>query len=141
MKKLTPPQKSEKMRKRCVTLAKKIVCLKQGEKCEYCGRTKKQGWRMHGSHIYPEGVYKSMSASTKNIHCLCARCHIGGFWKNANTPSWHEDPVTFIDFFKKKYPARYEELKQRSQKSIQLSIEYWEKKLIELKKEYENIVK
>ncbi len=123
----------ERLRKRCVTLAKKIARLKAKEICEHCGKRKQDGWQMHGSHIYPEGVYKSMSADVDNIICLCAICHVGGFWKNSKNPSWHEDPVYFVDWFKKKYPKRAKRLKQQTRTIVVCDMQYWEDKLEELK--------
>ena len=139
MKKLTPVQKSEKKRKTCVKLAKQIACSIAGYKCEHCGKTKQNGWQMHGSHIHPEGVYKSMSADVDNILCLCATCHVGGFWKNSNKPSWHEDPMYFVEWFKNKYQKRYVELEERKKKSVQLSEEYWNKKHNELKEIWKSL--
>ncbi len=133
MKKPTPAQRAEKMRKRCVGVAKEKAKALVGYKCEHCGRSKKQGWQMHGSHIHPEGVYKSMSADVDNIICLCAACHTGGFWKNATKPSWHEDPIYFADWFRNKYPERYLLLEERKKKTIQLSEQHWEQKYKELK--------
>lgn len=130
---------SEVMRKRCVELAKKIARVSVGEICEHCGKRKIDGWQMHGSHIHPEGVYKSMSADVDNILCLCASCHTGGFWKGSKKPSWHEDPIYFSDWFKKKYPERYRELEKRKRQSIQCDLYYWTTKLTELKKIWNNL--
>ena len=91
-------------RKKCLTLAKDEAKKRAGYKCEHCGRTKEQGWQMHGSHIYSEGVYKSMSADADNILCLCATCHTGGFFGGSLKPSWHEDPIYFSNWFNEKYP-------------------------------------
>ncbi len=133
MKKKTPAQECEEIRKKCVTIAKHIARLVVGEKCEHCGRTKAQGWQMHGAHIYPEGVYKGMSADIDNILCLCAQCHTGGFWKNSNKKSWHEDPMYFADWFREKYPERAKLLKERSLTTISLYKQFWEEKLEKLK--------
>ena len=129
MKKPTTQQLTEKLRKKCVDLAMKKAKELVGYRCEHCGRTKKQGWQMHGSHIYPEGVYKSMSADVDNILCLCARCHTGGFWKGSTKPSWHEDPIYFAEWFNRKYPERAEILKKRSQESQSCHMAFWEEKL------------
>jgi hypothetical protein len=130
---------AEKLRKKAVTLAKFIARKLAGEKCEYCGRTKKEGWQMHGSHIYPEGVYRSMSALVDNILCLCATHHTGGFWKNATEPSWHEDPIHFARWFNEKYPERAERLRLRSKEHIQADRYYWEEVLGELKQMEKNL--
>src|SRR3990167_2866367 len=113
-----PKEKSNTWwRKKCVTLAKVEAKERDGWICQHCGRSKAQGYQMQGSHVYPEGVYKSMSADADNILCLCAGCHTGGFRANNNTKSWHGDPVYFADWFREKYPELYQTLKLRSQES------------------------
>lgn len=61
---------------------------------------------MHGSHIYPEGTYVSMSADVDNILCLCYWCHFQ--W-------WHKNPLEAAKWFKEKYPDLYKELRKRAQ--------------------------
>ena len=94
---------------------------------------------MQGSHIHPEGVYKSMSADPDNILCLCAKCHTGGFWKNSNEPSWHEDTVYFVDWFEKNYPERDKELKERKKHTVNCDEYYWDNKLKELKQIWKSL--
>jgi hypothetical protein len=98
-------------RKKCVGKAKIEAKEKVDYTCEHCGRSKAQGWQVHGSHIYSEGCYKSMSAEVDNILCLCATCHTGGFFGGSTKPSWHEDPIYFTNWFNEKYPERAERLK------------------------------
>lgn len=126
---------AEILRKKCVTLAKQIARLLAGEECEHCHKKKIDGWQMQGSHIYPEGIYRSMSADVDNILCLCAACHTGGFWKNSTKSSWHDDPVYFVGWFETKYPERALILKKRAnQPPVQADEWYWTKKLLQLKK-------
>jgi len=114
---------SEVLRGKCVTAAKKIVRIEAGYICEYCGKQEPEV-RTHGSHIYSEGIYRSMSADLDNILCLCFTHHIGGW--NAKEPSWHKNPVEMVDWFKEKYPARAEDLKTR--KSVQADLHFWKEK-------------
>lgn len=92
-------------RKKCVTKAKDEAKKKADYKCEKCGRSRVQGYQMHGSHIYPEGIYKSMSADADNILCLCALCHM----------DWHENPIRASEWFNGKYPKLAMTLRARSQ--------------------------
>lgn len=104
--------------------------------CLHCGRSKEQGYQMHGSHIYPEGVYLSMSAEVDNILTLCAKCHVGGgAWKNKSIPSWHEDPVYFADWYREKFPELYLKLRKMSQTSEVIN---WEIRHKEMKAWKEN---
>jgi hypothetical protein len=126
----TTKNPTEKLRKKCVSKAKKIATSKGI--CEYCGRRRVDGWQMHGSHIFAEGIHRAMSGDVDNILCLCAKCHIGGFWKNAKDPSWHEDPAVMMDWFITNYPERWAILKERAKLSPLCDLIYWEKKLEDL---------
>lgn len=123
---------SESVRRRAVTLAKFLARREKNFTCEYCGR-REPSVKTHGSHVYSEGVHRSMSADLDNILCLCATCHMTGYWNRTNKWNWHGTPLEAIEWFKAKYPARYETLKLRSQKSVQADEQFWRKKLEELK--------
>lgn len=103
-------------RKKCVEIAKKKAKERDNNICVWCGRDGRE-YQIHGSHIFPEGKYHGMSANIENIVAHCAVCH----WR------WHESPVEGVEWFKKKYPKRYEKLKKLSQQTIKTD---W-------KKEYE----
>lgn len=141
MRKETDQHKKEKVRKKCVDLAKKIIKIKAGYHCEYrdekgrCPRSKKNGYQMHGSHIYGENSNKSMSADTDNLLCFCATHHTGGMWKNAKEPSWHESPKEMVNWFDKTFPIRAIRLEERSRKTTVCDLYYWQKKEILLKDE------
>jgi len=94
-------------RKKCVARAKEEAKARAGYTCERCGRSKKQGYAMHGSHILPEGAYISMSADSDNILCLCYLCHFQ--W-------WHKNPLEASAWFKEKYGSLYTTLRKRAQK-------------------------
>lgn len=133
----------EKLRKKCVQLAKLIAKEMAGWRCEYdgCFRTKAAGFQMQGAHIFGENSHKSMSADIDNILCLCPVHHTGGFWKNAKEPSWHEDPLVMVEWFRKKYPKRYKELLKRSRITNKTSELFWKRKLSELRKTFESLKK
>lgn len=122
------------IRKKCVNLAKQIVRKKNNYTCQYCGR-KEPVIKTHGSHIYSEGQYRSMSADLDNILCLCFTHHLGTW--NKSEPSWHNNPIEMIEWFNKKFPKLAKKLKERKQKIVTCDYQFWENKLEELKKEYE----
>jgi hypothetical protein len=109
-------------RKKCVNYAKKIRVQLQNGICEKCGRSREAGYVMHGSHIYPEGKYRNMSADLNNILCLCYYCHFQ--W-------WHKHPVDAGEWFTNKYPERAKMLKTISQLNIKVWWENYYQKLIE----------
>ena len=103
-------------RKKCVGQAKQKVKEKAGYKCERCGRSKANGYVMHGSHVFPEGTYKSMSAEEDNIICLCYLCHF---------MFWHKSPHEASRWFDEKWPGRYKKLQKQAQ---EIKIINWELK-------------
>ena len=126
---------AEKLRQKCVTFAKKLRRTLQGFMCEYCGK-REPDVATHGSHVYSEGVYRSMSADLDNIICLCFTHHLNSW--NGKEPSWHKDPVTMVAWFNEKYPERAASLKERARKPQQADLFFWEKKWGELQ-EHANI--
>lgn len=92
------PASNKAMKKKCIELAKKIV-RSQGF-CAKCGRTKEQGYQIHGAHIIPV-TYANTCAMTYNILNMCAACHsMGG-------ESAHQNPHSFVLWFEKTFPGRY----------------------------------
>ena len=136
-KKLSTKKKSPTYwRKKCVVLAKLEARKRDGDKCQYCGRSKAQGYVIHGSHILPEGTYVSMSADSDNIIALCAAHHLSGAnpRMGKSEPSWHSHPILFAEWFNKKYPGRYKELYKRAEvpQVVNWEARYREMKLSDL---------
>ena len=92
-----------KFKKKSIELAKKIAKDRANWTCEKCGRSKRQGWQLHGSHIIPV-EYGNTAAMPENILCLCASCHSMG------RDSAHENPVPFSRWLETKFPGRYDKL-------------------------------
>lgn len=116
---------TEKERKKCVKLAKKIAVKRDKGICQKCGKSKAAGYAMHGSHNYPEGRYKSMSADVDNILTLCYQCHF--LW-------WHKHPIEAGEWFREKYPELAETLKLRAREIKQIN---WTLKYQDLKQLYD----
>lgn len=122
---------SEWHRKKCVEDAKKIARIKANYKCAYCGLGEPQR-QTHGSHIFSEGIYKSMSADVDNILCLCAIHHAIIPGRKPTGWNWHAYPDQSWEWFMSKYPELYQELKLRTQKCRKIN---WIKKREKLKRE------
>ena len=118
-------------RNKCVVIAKLLARARDNDTCQFCGKSKGQGYVIHGSHVLPEGTYKSMSADVDNIIALCAVHHLSGAnpRMGSKEPSWHGDPLYFAEWFNKKYPGRHQELRIRAQV---MKIVNWEQKYKEL---------
>lgn len=109
-------------RKKCVEIAKKIARIRDRNVCVWCGNDGRYK-QLHGSHVFPEGRHRGMSAEVENIKMLCAYCHMR---------RWHESPIEGMTWFKGKYPERYRKLLKMSRLTIKKD---WEKELVLLKEE------
>jgi len=114
-------------RKKSCILAKQIVRRLAKYTCAYCGKSEPQV-ATHGSHVYPEGTYRNMSADLDNIITLCFSHHTGGW--NGQEPSWHKDPITMAKWFNDKYPELAKTLLLRTQTIYDVD---FAKKYLELK--------
>jgi len=130
----TELQKVERLRKRCVNLAKQINKEINKYKCEYCGIGKPQRI-IHSHHIFSEGLNKSMSADIDNLICLCWLHHLGGLHSvSTKIFSFHGHPADAMAWFQDKFPEKYTLLLERSRQTNKTDRIFWEKKLEELKK-------
>ena len=134
MKKKLKTRSSTYYRKKCVIWAKLEARKRDNDTCQYCGRSKSQGYAIHGSHILPEGAYPLVSAEPYNIIALCSTHHLSGANPRMGNkePSWHSHPLFFTDWFNKKWPDRYKEL-QDMDKEANRHIVNWEKRYEEIK--------
>lgn len=110
-------------RKKCVEIAKNEAKKRDKYTCQRCGRSAKQGYQIHGSHIKNEGLNHSMSADLDNIIAKCAQCHM---W-------WHAQPDESGKWFREKYPDLAKELDKRAQKPFKV---YWKQRYEEMKTTY-----
>jgi len=109
MKKKKKPKKKTNAQWRrinAVPLAKKLA-VKRDKKCMKCGHDGSR-YKLHGSHILPEGKYHWLSADLDNIIALCSMCHLFA------PDSWHSSPKE-QDWFDVKYPHRVKMLKSKNE--------------------------
>lgn len=106
-------------------LVRKILILRDGERCLRCGKT---GAYLHASHIHSVGGNKGMEFETDNIILLCYYHHF--FWWHLDTRKankWLEgvldkkrlkqiDKMAYQQINKKQ---SYETIKRRLEKEIQ----------------------
>ena len=131
-KKLSEQQITEKLRKRCVKLAKELAKQRDNHTCCYCGVGKPQRV-VHSHHIFSEGLNKSMSSDIDNLITLCWIHHLGGLkFVSTRNFSFHGSPSDATEWVKSNYPSRYRELHQRSLKPTPCDMIYWQKRLEQL---------
>jgi len=106
---LRKPQKRSHSKKLAVNEAKRVAKDRDDWTCVRCGRSREQGWRMHGAHIMPV-EWDGTAADPDNILTLCATCHSIG------RASAHEDPVSFARWLDEKYPGLYDRMHQQAYK-------------------------
>lgn len=82
--------------------------------CDKCGKSPKI---LHGSHVRSVR-HNATAADIDNIMCLCYFCHIR--W-------WHQYPMEAADWFKSKWPGRYERLLAKSMTDVDYTAEDWER--------------
>lgn len=92
-------------RKEAVKWAKLIAKHRDNYICVTCGKSAKQGYQIHGSHIFPESKFLRLSCDPLNIMAQCARCHM----------DWHENPKG-QDWFEVRFPERKKELLELQEK-------------------------
>ena len=111
LRKTPKPKSNSWYRKKCVERAK--IEAKERDKyiCQRCGKDGNNGYKIDGSHVFPEGHYHGMSAMAENIKAMCFQCHK---W-------WHSNPIDAHNWFKAKFPERYKTLKALSLKTIQIN--------------------
>jgi len=114
--------KKQKLKEKCIKKAKVIAKERAGYVCEKCGRSKEEGWQMHGAHIIPVS-YGHTAANPDNILCLCAKCHSMG------KESAHDNPTVFTHWLDTKHPGRAEKMWKLAQPTDKVD---WEQKLKEL---------
>ena len=77
-------------------ITRKIIKLRDKDTCQRCMK-RASGQGCHWAHIYGRRSYL-LRWDLLNSLVLCAGCHR---W-------WHENPLESDEWFKEKFPARYE---------------------------------
>ena len=87
--------------KKCDDEWKRQVKERAGWKCECCGKSKEQGYRLHTHHL----IHRNRHFFRHNLNngiCLCARCH-----SFDSTFSAHCTPWTFDNWLRVYRPIQW----------------------------------
>lgn len=90
-----------KLKKECMNLVKEIVSIRDKDICQKCGE-RVFGVNRHRSHVIPVSAGNKLAFDPMNIKILCFHDHFG--W-------WHKNPTEASEWFKEKFPERWEYLK------------------------------
>lgn len=97
--------------------------------CERCGKTDKQF--LQHAHVIPR-TNSTLRWDIINALCLCYSCHI--FF-------WHKNPLDASNWFRDKFPARYEYLQATRNKYVKRTQEDYQILLQEIRaKNLKNLV-
>lgn len=110
-------------RKKAIQSACKLAVERDGRICTKCGVTHLTH-QIQASHVHSKGTKLFLAADPLNIKPLCSHCHI--HW-------WHSNPIEAAEWFKKKFPDRYDYLQKRILNHKPGRVD-WEKEFNQLKK-------
>ena len=116
-----------KLKKEAETLAKQCAKKRDDYICQKCGK-EVSGINAHGSHVIPVSGSQYLRFDLMNIKCLCYHDHMG--W-------WHKNPLEAYEWFKQKFPDRYNYLMENKNKTHSWTRDELKKMI----KEYKAILK
>lgn len=89
------------LEKRAWDLCKEYVYKRDEDICQWCGKLVTRSFQP--SHVIPKSRSKYLRFDDSNVKLLCFGCHI---------PRWHKEPLESNEWFKSKFPDRYEYLQK-----------------------------
>ena len=92
-----------KLKDKLEKLVKAEVKFRDNYTCQRCGK-KVEGSNCHASHIIPVSRDGRLAYDPNNMIVLCYYDHIS--W-------WHKHPIEAAEWFNKKFPGRYEMLREK----------------------------
>jgi len=124
--------KKKQIINRLDALCRQIVLIRDDYKCQKCGKHV-EGKAAHTSHVIPKSHGFNLRFDLNNLKILCFHHHIN--W-------WHKNPVESGEWFKNKFPERWEYLEQNKNKIIKRTLDdykeleiYLRNKLNEIREE------
>lgn len=105
--------KKTTLKKKLEKLVAQYVKQRDGNICQKCLKYV-EGANCHASHVIPKSMGNQFRFDPLNLKVLCFKCHIG--W-------WHKEPVRAGEWFKEKFPDRYEYLYGQPRKTAKFSVE------------------
>ena len=88
-------------------LTAQYIRLRDKNTCQWCGKQGGNPQGMHVSHVIPRSAGDLLRWDYNNLKCLCFHCHIS---------MWHKDPLIAKEWFKGKFPERFQYLEGERKK-------------------------
>lgn len=82
------------------------ILQQQGGRCQLCGRSSKDGIKIHVDHIIPLSVDWSKRLDKENLQVLCEDCNLGKSNKEAS--DWRIDPIQELKDSEKYFHKYYD---------------------------------
>ena len=114
------PQKS-RLIKQLDKLCSTYIKLRDRNICQWCGKYV-EGVNAHCSHVIPKSHGNALRFDEMNMKILCWHCHINIF---------HKNPLEAAEWFKGKFPERWEYLQTKKNEIVKFSIEDYQNMIAE----------
>jgi len=117
LKRKTPMRKGPKAKtrgwysKELDKIAKRFAKERDGYTCQMSGE-KVSGSNAHGSHVIPVSAGLNLRWDLHNIKCLSYHNHLN---------VWHKSPLEAAEWFRKKFPWRWQYLQERREVRTKIS--------------------
>jgi 5-methylcytosine-specific restriction endonuclease McrA len=96
------------LKKKLSKLVKDYVKKRDNYTCQKCDK-KVSGTNCHASHVIPVSSGNVLAFDPLNMKVLCYHHHIN--W-------WHKNPIESGEWFKKKFPERWEYLNKKKNEEV-----------------------
>jgi len=118
-------KKSKRIKKRnkAEDIAKTYAKIRDNYTCQKCLK-KVIKHNCHVSHVKSKGAYPRLRCDPENLKVLCYYCHI--HW-------WHKEPTEAGEWFKNKFPLRWEYLQEAKLNQNKLTEEDYDNIIEDLK--------
>ena len=94
-------------------LCKQIIYIRDKGVCQKCGKPV-SGQNAHTSHVIPKSHGLALRFDHTNLKLLCFHCHMN--W-------WHKNPIEAGEWFKEKFPDRWQYLQRRKNDIVKISVD------------------
>lgn len=115
-----------KLQNKLWELCKTYIRRRDKNTCQWCGK-KVEKTNAHTSHVIPKSHGNVLRYDDLNLKLLCFHCHINKF---------HKNPLESAEWFKKKFPDRYEHIQEKKEQIVKLK----EVELQDLIEHYEDLL-